>query len=177
MNLPVIICIGSVSVTGDSLGPMVGDLLKEKYNVNAYVYGSVSRPVNGVNYEQYVDYILKKHSGSFIIAVDACVGDKKDVGKIKLSSKGLSAGGALNKNLRRIGNIGILGVVSEKQADNLMSLMSVSYSFVDEMSRNIALKLHKLLLRWEAASSEITKQTQNKHHISLQKSPINAIIT
>jgi len=157
MSFPVIICIGTAGVSGDSLGPMVGDLLKREYNVSAYVYGGVTRPVNGVNYEQYVEFILHKHRGSFVIAVDACVGEKKDVGKIKLSSRGLSAGGALNKNLRRIGDIGILGVVSEKQADNLMSLMTVPYSFVDEMSRNIAGKLHKLLLGWEAVSSKITK--------------------
>lgn len=177
MRLPVIICIGSSGVSGDSLGPMVGDLLRQRYNVSAYVYGSVSRPVNGVNYEQYVDFILEKHRGSFVIAVDACVGDKKDVGKIKLSTRGLSAGGALNKNLRRIGDIGILGVVSEKQSDNLVALMSVPYAFVDEMSRNIALKLHKLLLRWEAVSSKITKETQNKHRIPLHNGPNNGIIT
>lgn len=157
INTPVIICIGSSGVSGDSLGPLVGELLKEKYNVPAYVYGSLSRPVNGINYEKYVEFIHDKHRGSLIIAVDACVGESRDVGKVKLSAKGLSAGGALNKNLRRVGDIGILGVVSEKQHDNLMSLMSVPFMFVDEMSRNIAAKINKLISGLDRVSSEIIK--------------------
>lgn len=163
MKLPVVICIGSSGVSGDSLGPLVGELLKEKYNVRAYVYGSLSRPVNGVNYEKYVDFITQKHRGSLIIAIDACVGDPKDIGKIKLTAKGLSAGGALNKNLKRVGNIGILGVVSGRQQDNLMSLMSVPFLLVDEMSRSIAAKIFWLLSICGKAKREITKSTQNKH--------------
>ncbi|MDD3946290.1 MAG: spore protease YyaC [Clostridia bacterium] len=157
MDIPVILCIGSSGVSGDSLGPLVGELLKEKYNIKAYVYGSLSKPVNGINYERYVDFIQEKHSASFIIAVDACVGERKDVGKVKLSAKGLSAGGALNKNLRRVGNIGILGVVSEKQNDNLMSLMSVPFLFVDEMSKTIAAKINNLITVWERVSAKIMK--------------------
>ena len=157
MDIPVILCIGSSGVSGDSLGPLVGELLKQKYNVRAYVYGSLSKPVNGINYERYVDFIQEKHHSSFIIAVDACVGESKDVGKVKLSAKGLSAGGALNKNLRRVGDIGILGVVSEKQNDNLMSLMSVPFLFVDEMSKNIAAKINNLVAGWERVSTKIIK--------------------
>lgn len=166
MKIPVIICIGSSGVSGDSLGPLVGELLREKYNVRAYVYGSLSRPVNGVNYENYIDFIGKKHRGSLIIAVDACVGDGKDVGKVKLTSKGLSAGGALNKNFRRVGNIGVLGVVSERQRDNLMSLMSVPFVLIDEMSRSIAAKIYRILSGWEHTASKITKSTQNEHIIN-----------
>ncbi|MBO7156135.1 MAG: DUF1256 domain-containing protein, partial [Clostridia bacterium] len=35
MALPVIVCIGSVGVVGDALGPLVGDLLRDKYQVPA----------------------------------------------------------------------------------------------------------------------------------------------
>ncbi len=161
-NIPVIVCVGSAGVSGDSLGPLVGELLIEKYNVPAYVYGSLSRPVNGVNYEDYVEFIRRRHRGSIVIAVDACVGEKSDVGKVKISSKGLTAGGALNKNLRRVGDIGILGVVSEKQDDNLMSLMSVPFMFVDGMSREIAAKINKLIQRLNGVfPSSVNKHTTN----------------
>ena len=145
MSLPVVICIGSSGVVGDSLGPMVADLLKERYSIPAYVYGGLRAPVNGVNYTRYADFLNERHRESLVIAVDACVGDKRDVGKIKYSSRGLKAGGALNKNLGAIGDIGILGVVAERSADNLNALMSVPFALVERMSFAIARKIAMLV--------------------------------
>ena len=34
---PVVICIGTPKVRGDSLGPRVGDILIEEYKLDAYV--------------------------------------------------------------------------------------------------------------------------------------------
>ena len=76
---PVIICIGTPRVQGDSLGPKVGDLLITKYNIGAYVYGKTSSPVTGVNCERYFEHIKTHHSHSLVIAVDACLGKKNDV--------------------------------------------------------------------------------------------------
>lgn len=141
MSLPVVICIGSSSVAGDALGPMVGDLLREVHNLPAFVYGGFSRPVNGVNYLEYVEFISCRHSGNFVIAVDACVGSPEDVGTVKYSGAGLRAGGALNKNLGKIGDIGILGVVAARSEDNLSALMSAPYSLVERLSEKIAAKI------------------------------------
>jgi len=145
MALPVIICIGSSQVVGDSLGPMVGDLLRNKYQTPAYVYGGLKRPVNGVNYFDYYQHLVKKHPSSLIIAVDACVGEPKDVGKIKYCAKGLKAGEALNKNLPRIGDIGIVGIVCARTDDNLFSLMSCPYSLIENMSEKIAYNISKFI--------------------------------
>lgn len=150
MEIPVIICIGSASVSGDSLGPLVGDLLRDKYNVRAYVYGGLKQPVNGVNYHSYVEHIKSRHNNNLVIAIDACVGEAHDVGKIKYTANGVSAGGALNKKFGRIGDLGILGVVAKRQEDNLCALMSVSYGMIEEMSGVIADKVSRLLLRWES---------------------------
>ena len=65
----VILCIGSSQITGDSVGPMVGDLLKEK-GVRAYVYGTMSRPVNAKNLEDYIGMIKEHHTGSLVMVVD-----------------------------------------------------------------------------------------------------------
>jgi len=146
VKLPVVICIGSASVSGDSLGPIVGDLLRDKYNVKAYVYGGLRQPINGINYAKYIQHVKAQHEGSFIFAVDACVGEGKDIGKIKISTGGVSAGGALNKNFARVGDIGILGVVAERQSDNLSALMQVSYSVVNQMSAAIAKRLANVLI-------------------------------
>ena len=160
MSIPVIICIGSASVMGDSLGPLVGDLLRDKYNVKAFVYGGIKQPVNGINYQKYIEHISKTHRDSFIFAVDACVGDGRDIGKIKISTAGVTAGGALNKNLQRVGDIGILGVVAKRGQDNLSALMQVSYNIVNEMSAVIAKRIASALIGAELFS--FGKRKSNK---------------
>lgn len=142
---PVILCIGTTKVIGDSLGPKVGDRLVKDYNVNAYVYGRTESPVNGINYLTYVTHIKKHHKNSIIIAVDACLGVSKDVGRIKLVMSGLQAGAALNKNLDRIGDIGILGVVGESKKDNLEALLEVSEKSVDSLSEKVAYKIYNIV--------------------------------
>lgn len=169
MAYPVVLCIGSSGVSGDSLGPLVGDLLRDKYNVPAFVYGGTSKPVNGVNYGEYVDHIKTKHKGSVVIAVDACVGDAHDVGKIKYTFNGVSAGGALNKKLTRIGDLGVLGVVAERQRDNLSALMAVPFRTVEAMSEGIASKVARLINGWQLAAGEIIQNTQHCHAIVLQE--------
>ncbi|MDR0855526.1 MAG: spore protease YyaC [Christensenellaceae bacterium] len=134
MNLPVVVCIGTPSVSGDSLGPLVADILRTDYNLRAYIYGGTNTPVNGVNFDQYSTFIRERHPTNFIIAVDACVGEKKDVGKIKYSYNGISAGGALDKKLAKTGAIGVLAVVAEKNDDNLQTLMSVPFSDIEKLS-------------------------------------------
>ncbi len=145
MALPVILCIGSNQVIGDSLGPMVGDLLREKYNTPAFVYGGLKKPVNGINFCAYFEHLKKTHPKSFIIAIDACVGEKNDVGKIKYSAKGLKAGEALRKNLPRIGDIGVLGIVAERSNDNLNALMRCDYPLIANMSEKIAYNIFKFI--------------------------------
>lgn len=142
---PVILCIGTVNVTGDSLGPKVGDLLIDLYDIDAYVYGTSSRPVNGVNYQKYVDHVRTHHSDDIVIAVDACLGDKEDVGKVKYAIKGLKAGAALKKNLSCIGDIGILGVVAERSDNNLKSLIDAEISTVDSVAEKVAKKVYSLV--------------------------------
>lgn len=40
----ILLCIGTDLVIGDCLGPIVGEILINR-NVNAYVYGTLTRPV------------------------------------------------------------------------------------------------------------------------------------
>lgn len=144
MTKPVILCVGTTKVSGDSLGPKVGDKLIE-HDVDAYVYGKSSRPVNGINYPLFVDHIKTHHKGSVIIAVDTCVGKKEDLGKIKYTFKGLRAGSALNKSLEAFGDIGILGVVGESGKDNLSSLAAADSRLVGDTAERIAEKIFDIV--------------------------------
>jgi putative sporulation protein YyaC len=133
-------------VAGDSLGPKVGDLLISKYSVDAYVYGKTSSPVTGLNCLRYFEHVRVHHGDSLVIAVDACLGNKNDVGKIKYSLDGLRAGSALDKKLGRIGDIGFLGVVAPKSANNMASLVSAQTESVDGLAEKIAEKIYNLTL-------------------------------
>lgn len=141
---PVILCVGTINVSGDSVGPKVGDNLLS-LGVNAYVYGKSSRPVNGINYERYVEFIKIRHPHSIIIAVDACLGKKTDVGKVKYSLNGLKAGAALKKDLTKFGDLTVLCVVAEKSDDNLRSLLLAEKEFVDELAERTAAKIFALV--------------------------------
>lgn len=145
ISKPVIICIGTPKVVGDSLGPRVGDILIRRYGVNAYVYGKTSSPVTGVNCEKYFEHIRDRHKTSLIVAVDACLGKNEDVGKIKYSTSGLRAGSALGKDLGTFGDVGFLGVVAKGGEDNLRSLLDANEENVSILSEKIAEKIQNLI--------------------------------
>lgn len=142
---PVIVCVGTTKVVGDSLGPIIGDLLADKYNIDAYVYGRSSRQVTGLNYEDYTQHIKVHHSDSLVIAVDACLGAKKDVGKIKITPNGLRAGSALNKTHKRLGDLAVLGIVAVNGGDNLDNLVKADSAVVYSLAEKIAKKIQFLV--------------------------------
>ena len=144
--LPVVICVGTVRVSGDSLGPIVGDILSKRLDGRAYVYGTTQMPVNGVNLEEWLLAIDCLHKGSIVIAVDAAVGAVQDVGKIRVLFGGVKAGGALNKNLPKVGHIGVTGIVAARQSDNLRALMDVPQDLVAELSAKVAARVAKIVL-------------------------------
>jgi len=136
----VVVCIGSDKVSGDMLGPLVGTSLREEYRLPYPVYGAVGESVNGLNLEEYVAMIEKRHKESRIIAVDAALGKSEDVGKIRLKKGGIKAGGALDRAGEKIGDVGIVGVVAreEEPKDVYATLLGVPFSFVEELARRIA---------------------------------------
>ena len=58
---PIVLCIGSDRVTGDCLGPIVGQMLTER-KANAYVYGTLDRPVTALNLKDAIAHISKGNS-------------------------------------------------------------------------------------------------------------------
>lgn len=142
---PVIVCIGTKKVSGDSLGPRVGDLLRDVIGVDAYVYGVSAKQVTAVNFDEYRAFIERQHKNDLIIAVDACVGESNDVGKIKVTMTGVTAGGALKRNFEKFGDIGILGVVAESGSDNFGALKNVKEQLVNRLALLTAHKVSALL--------------------------------
>ena len=138
---PIIVCIGSDLVLGDSLGPLVGTLLKEK-NRNVYVYGTLNYPITAkeIDYVRY--YLRKMHPNSIIIAIDASVGSSDDVGTIRVLNKGLKPGLGVNKDLEEIGDISIIGVVAGRSHSNYnlfnLTRLNLVYKMAEVISDGIS---------------------------------------
>lgn len=143
------VCIGTDKISGDSLGPIVGSLLRERYALPCPVYGVEGRTVNGLNLPDYQRLLACRHPDSAIIAVDAAVGEPHEVGTYKVRQGGVKAGGALGRD-DPIGDIGILGVVGLKGGDALSTLMAVPYQEVLALADLIAAKIFQVLQRENA---------------------------
>ena len=139
-NLPIIVCIGSDLVLGDSLGPLVGTFLKN-YNLGAYVYGTLNFPVTAKEIEYAKKYLKIMHPNSPILAIDAAVGCPEDVGIIKVSNKGLYPGLGVDKNLGEIGDISIIGIVAGKSDKNYnlfnLTRLNVVYKMAEKIAKGI----------------------------------------
>ena len=136
-NIPVFVCIGTDLVIGDSLGPLVGTFLKN-VNLPAYVYGTLSYPITAKEVEKARTLLRSTHPNSTIIAIDAAVGNQEDIGLIKVINGGLKPGLGVNKDLSKIGDISIIGVVAEKCKTNANLFNLTRLNLVHTMAKQIA---------------------------------------
>ena len=140
----VIVCFGTTSISGDSLGPMVGSMLTEKYNIPAFVYGTEQHCVNGKNMKEWISFITAAHKDALFIAIDASLGQEDRVGKIVIRDDGVCPA-AIKGKRTRFGDIGILAVVAENKGDALMQLMSVSQVYVAELADKVSIMVKTAL--------------------------------
>ena len=106
----VIICIGTDRVTGDCLGPLVGQSLdtSSKY----LVFGTLKNPVHAKNLNKTLNKIYSIYKNPFIIAIDSCLGYAEHIGYITLSPFPLFPGQGVYKDLPPIGHLSITGIVN-----------------------------------------------------------------
>lgn len=136
---PIIVCIGSDLAVGDSLGPITGSMLKYKtQGLRAFIYGTLASPVTAKEIKYLRSFLKETHKGSQIIAVDAAVGAEGDVGLLKLSDSPLYPGAGANKRLGAIGDISVMGIVSEKSIANYGLLNTTRLHLVYTMSEIIS---------------------------------------
>ena len=144
---PIIVCIGSDLVLGDSLGPLVGTMLTRR-NVNAYIYGTLNSPITAKEITCAKIHVKMLHPESFVVATDAAVGNSEDIGLIKVSDKGLKPGLGVNKNLGVIGDCSIIGVVAEKSTQNYNLFNLTRLNLIYKMAERIADGVEKFLVEY-----------------------------
>ena len=135
---PVFVCIGSDRITGDCLGPIVGEQLVKRYNVPFYVYGTLDYPVNGKNLSAAIEFLKNIHGTSKVVAIDASLGSYEDIGMIKFGKGSIQAGGAIRKDHHEVGDYYITGVVNSGSFADNTRLFSTRLSIVNRMAEIIA---------------------------------------
>ena len=115
----VFACVGTDAVILDSLGPMVGTMLKKR-NPNINIYGTLDDPITGLNIRSKVKTIKKNHPNAVVIAIDACmVCDTENIHDVYLLNKPLKPGGGIDRTLPKIGNYTIKGATTHVDNQNL----------------------------------------------------------
>ncbi len=156
----VLVCVGSDLAVGDSLGPLTGSMLKYKtQGLNVFLYGTLASPVTAKEIKYLRTFLRETHEGCQIIAIDAAVGEKGDIGLIKLSDKPLLPGAGANKRLGSVGDISIMGIVAEKSLANYSLFNSTRLHLVYTMSEIISDALSTLL--WNTLSKSGQSNTKN----------------
>lgn len=143
-NTPIFICIGSDLVLGDSLGPLVGTLLKRR-NLRSYIYGTLAFPITAKEVEYARTYLKQIHPNSISIAIDAAIGEKDDVGLIRVLDKGLKPGLGVDKNLGKVGDLSIVGIVASKSKQNYDLFNLTRLNLVYKMAEIIADGIEKYI--------------------------------
>lgn len=135
---PVILCVGSDLVVGDSLGPFIGTELLYSLMGKAYVYGTLKSPITAKECDFMSAELKKMHPNSKILVIDAAVGKEQDVGLIKLSDCGIKPGLGVNKDLMSLGDVSIIGIVASKNTFSLENTDKVRFSLVYKMAKIIS---------------------------------------
>lgn len=140
----VVMCIGTDRSTGDSLGPLVGTNLTEKFR-SPHVYGTLSNPVHAINLEETLNQVNAVIGNPFIIAIDACLGHHSSVGELTFSRGSLRPGAGVNKVLPEVGHYHVTGVVNVGGFMEYFVLqntrLNLVFQMADIISRSIAIGL------------------------------------
>lgn len=108
----VLLCVGTDRLTGDALGPLVGTKVASAHDSPYSVYGTLASPVHALNLRDKVQEIYRLHHNPFIIAVDASLGNHRNVGFITIGAGPIRPGMGLKKSLPHVGNLHVIGVVN-----------------------------------------------------------------
>jgi len=141
----IIVCIGTDRSTGDSLGPLVGTFLKKCTPENTVIFGTLEEPVHAINLQTTITKIELLYEEANIIAIDACLGQKENVGWIQVGTGPIKPGAGVNKNLPSVGHIHITGTVNVSGFMEYVVLQNTRLNLVMKMAEIISCSLYKTI--------------------------------
>lgn len=140
----ILLCIGTDRSTGDSFAPMLGTLLSKRKELKdkVKIIGTLQNPVHAKNLIEKMKELDIENS--LIIAIDACLGEKENIGNITITNGGITPGAALNKNLPLVGDISIAGIVNFScKGMEFTILQNTRFVIVYDMVNKLELAINK----------------------------------
>lgn len=137
---PIIVCIGTDAVSGDSLGPLTGSLLQNKLSGKTFVFGDMISPITAKEIPFVADFLNTTFQNTPILAIDAALGLKEEIGNIKVCDTPVKPGLGVNKNLSPLGTASLIAIVESKdEGKNLLSSVRLSliYQLADMISQAV----------------------------------------
>ncbi len=138
----IFICIGTNKIVGDSLGPIVGEILKQNLKEkNISIIGDLTYNVNIKNIYQNIRRIENNYDNPYIISIDSALSKTIAPENVFIIKKGLIPGSALKRKSIEIGNIAIKGIVGKYDKNSLKNyynLRTVDYKLILRFSKNIS---------------------------------------
>lgn len=139
----VFLCIGTDRITGDCFGPLVGYKLKYLFRdeENIKVIGSLDNIICSHNILNVINDINNKYEDPFLIAIDAALSNKTNIGKIIVTKDSMNVGRGLNKNSIYVGDMSIKGVVSKDLRNpkyNFKLLQNTPLNLIMNMADSVA---------------------------------------
>lgn len=146
----IFLCIGTDRITGDSFGPLVGSKLNSlvKQEKNMKVIGDLENTVSAHNIQNIIKDIKNTYKNPFIIAIDAAITKKNNVGQIVVSGDKMNIGSGLNKQAIYIGDISIKGIVAKnlgRPQYNFKILQNTSLGLIMNMADCVAYGINNVI--------------------------------
>lgn len=139
----IFLCIGTDRITGDCFGPLVGYKLKCLFRdeENIKVIGSLDDIICSHNILNVINDINNKYETPFLIAIDAALSNKSNIGKIVVSGNSMNIGSGITKNNIYVGDMSIKGVVSRDLKNpkyNFKLLQNIPLNLIMNMADSVA---------------------------------------
>lgn len=155
-----VMCIGTDRSTGDSLGPLVGDMLVKWKIPDVHVFGTLENPVHARNLEEIMTNAVCSLPCAFFVAIDASLGVMEHVGCITVGRGPIKPGAGLKKELPPVGDMHITGIVNTGGFMDFLVLQSTRLSVVMRMADIIARGMHMAFNEFTVPVKENLSLTQ-----------------
>jgi putative sporulation protein YyaC len=156
-------CIGTDRSTGDALGPIVGSKLEA---LGYSVIGTLDDPLHAVNLVERTENFPQD---KVVIAIDACLGQLKSVGKVCFADRPIKPGAGVKKKLPPVGDYALEGIVNIGGFMEHFVLQNTRLSLVMRMADTIVNAIADVITTQPfeevAVTNEITHEKYEMAHL------------
>ena len=154
-QIPIVACIGTDAVVGDSLGPLTGSMIRQKLCGKTFVFGTMESTITAKDVGVVSEFLKNAYQGVPVLAIDAALGKNTEIGNLKIFQGALKPGLGVDKKLKELGDVSLIAVVEQKEGGKAL-LSSVRLSLV----YNMATVISDAFLEYAIESIEKREQNQ-----------------